>query len=90
MVEQPCIHAIPQAASQLHGVCIFCYRDRLAAAKRRVEVLERVAVAAESTAIAGRHSEPCWRAMLLTGSRCVCGHADLRAAIYAAKEAADG
>ena len=58
--------------------------------RKRVEVLEKVREAAESTAIAGRHSDPCWRAMLLTGSRCVCGHADLRAALYAAKEANDG
>ena len=26
---KPCPHAVPQAASQLHGICIFCYRDRL-------------------------------------------------------------
>jgi hypothetical protein len=26
---EPCIHAEPQADSCLHGVCIFCYRDRL-------------------------------------------------------------
>jgi len=28
----PCGHSAPQAASQLHGICIFCWRDRGAAA----------------------------------------------------------
>ena len=37
----PCIHAEPQADSQLHGVCIFCYRDRLAAATARADAAER-------------------------------------------------
>ena len=27
---EPCTHAVPQADSCLHGICIFCYRDRLA------------------------------------------------------------
>lgn len=27
---KPCGHEPPQGASQLHGVCLFCYRDRLA------------------------------------------------------------
>lgn len=39
---EPCGHAQPQADSQLHGVCIFCYRDRLAEASKRVEGLEGV------------------------------------------------
>jgi len=26
---RPCGHAPPQSVTQLHGVCIFCYRDRL-------------------------------------------------------------
>jgi hypothetical protein len=34
---EPCAHAEPQAADQLHGVCIFCYRDRLADSRRDVE-----------------------------------------------------
>lgn len=49
MAEPTCIHAVPQAADQLHGICIFCYRDRLGAARtesaalrERVAVLERV------------------------------------------------
>ena len=25
---EPCGHSEPQADSQLHGVCVFCYRDR--------------------------------------------------------------
>lgn len=29
--REPCIHAVPQSASQLHGICVFCYRDRLGA-----------------------------------------------------------
>lgn len=33
MAEPTCIHAVPQAADQLHGICIFCYRDRLGAAR---------------------------------------------------------
>lgn len=39
-VTKPCAHARPQDESQLHGVCIFCWRDRcavLAAAVRRPE-----------------------------------------------------
>ena len=39
-VTKPCAHARPQDESQLHGVCIFCWRDRcavLAAAVRRHE-----------------------------------------------------
>ncbi len=30
---KPCCHAEPQSAMALHGVCIFCYRDRLAVAQ---------------------------------------------------------
>jgi hypothetical protein len=33
---KPCAHAEPQGASQLHGVCIFCYRDRLSAAHAQI------------------------------------------------------
>lgn len=29
-----CGHEPPQSSSQLHGVCIFCYRNRLGAAHR--------------------------------------------------------
>lgn len=54
MAEQTCTHAVPQAADQLHGICIFCYRDRLAAVRaenaalrERVKVLERVREAAK-------------------------------------------
>ena len=39
-ITKPCFHARPQDKSQLHGVCIFCWRDRcavLAAAVRRPE-----------------------------------------------------
>jgi hypothetical protein len=28
---QPCGHSEPQASSQLHGICIFCWRDRAGA-----------------------------------------------------------
>ena len=36
----PCIHAEPQADSQLHGICVFCYRDRLGkSAKQRDELV---------------------------------------------------
>lgn len=48
MAEIPCPHAIPQAASQLHGVCIFCYRDRLGEARAEVERLRPVLAAAEA------------------------------------------
>ena len=34
---EPCGHERPQSAAQLHGVCIFCYRDRLGAAHRRLK-----------------------------------------------------
>lgn len=54
MAEPTCLHAIPQAASQLHGICIFCYRDRLAsvraenaALRERNAKLERVREAAK-------------------------------------------
>lgn len=41
---EPCGHAQPQADSQLHGVCVFCYRDRLAESHRKNDALrERVA-----------------------------------------------
>jgi len=36
----PCEHAIPQADSQLHGICIFCYRDRLSAAHRELQIFK--------------------------------------------------
>ena len=40
MGEKPCGHARPQDASQLHGVCIFCYRNRLGTARSRIAELE--------------------------------------------------
>ena len=27
-MTEPCGHAEPQALNQLHGVCVFCWRDR--------------------------------------------------------------
>jgi hypothetical protein len=38
----PCGHARPQDASQLHGVCIFCWRNRAAALRARVLTLEKL------------------------------------------------
>ena len=32
----PCGHEPLQSASQLHGVCIFCYRNRLGSAQREL------------------------------------------------------
>ena len=29
---EPCAHSTPQASSCLHGICVFCYRDRLGTA----------------------------------------------------------
>jgi hypothetical protein len=40
MSEEHCIHAVPQAASCLHGVCIFCYRDRLGALRAENEKMK--------------------------------------------------
>lgn len=45
MAEPTCEHAIPQAADQLHGVCVFCYRDRLG--KLRYMLAECAAVVAK-------------------------------------------
>ena len=40
-IGPPCGHSKPQADSQLHGVCVFCYRDRLhQAVTQRDEALE--------------------------------------------------
>lgn len=43
-IVEPCPHHTPNAGgtidSELHGVCIFCYRDRGAAFEKRVELLE--------------------------------------------------
>ena len=36
---KPCGHEPPQGNSQLHGVCIFCYRDRLGAERSIAEGL---------------------------------------------------
>jgi hypothetical protein len=33
-IDAPCPHAEPQTATQLHGVCIFCWRDRCGALER--------------------------------------------------------
>lgn len=30
-----CAHAVPQTPSCLHGICIFCYRDRLGAVRQK-------------------------------------------------------
>jgi len=35
-VFAPCGHEPPQGNSQLHGVCVFCYRDRLGKAQAEV------------------------------------------------------
>jgi hypothetical protein len=40
----PCGHAEPQDASQLHGVCVFCWRDRASMVTRRL----RAALASSS------------------------------------------
>jgi hypothetical protein len=37
----PCGHEPPQSASQLHGVCIFCWRNRAAALRAEVERLKK-------------------------------------------------
>ncbi len=43
-LHSPCLHARPQAASQLHGICVFCYRDRLGAVGRELrEARARIA-----------------------------------------------
>lgn len=34
---KPCGHEPPQGNSQLHGVCIFCYRDRLGAFRTQLD-----------------------------------------------------
>ena len=44
---EPCIHAVPQAASCLHGVCVFCYRNRLAAAHREIAKLREDALVSD-------------------------------------------
>lgn len=36
-IDRPCGHAEPQAASQLHGVCVFCWRDRCGALRRALK-----------------------------------------------------
>lgn len=40
MGEAKCGHAVAYSDSQLHGVCIFCYRDRLGECRARVAALE--------------------------------------------------
>lgn len=37
--QLPCGHEPPQGAAQLHGVCLFCYRDRLGSAHRLLHEL---------------------------------------------------
>lgn len=37
-LDAPCEHAVPQAASCLNGVCVFCWRDRAGLLKRTSEV----------------------------------------------------
>lgn len=37
---EPCGHSEPQADSQLHGVCIFCFRDRGAALCKKLDSVE--------------------------------------------------
>lgn len=41
-LTRPCGHERPQAASQLHGVCIFCWRDRAGALRAENEQLKTI------------------------------------------------
>ena len=34
---EPCGHEPAQSAAQLHGVCVFCYRDRLGKAEAELK-----------------------------------------------------
>ena len=43
--RDPCEHAVPNAADQLHGICIWCYRDRLAEAVKENDRLRRLLAA---------------------------------------------
>jgi len=57
---KPCGHSKPQAASQLHGICIFCWRNRGAAAVEALEKREvgyRGAVAAATERLATRRAK---------------------------------
>lgn len=49
-IDAPCGHARPQAASQLHGVCVFCWRDRCGALEqyRRAPSLPALVAALEA------------------------------------------
>ncbi len=38
---EPCGHMPNQSPAQLHGVCVFCWRDRASALRARVAELER-------------------------------------------------
>ena len=47
-----CIHAVPQAPSCLHGVCIFCYRERLGALRNALPQIVAALEAGERELIA--------------------------------------
>ena len=49
----PCGHEPPQGNSQLHGVCVFCYRDRLGKAQAEVARLGMVIEALRHTSTEG-------------------------------------
>ena len=57
--------------------------------RKRVEVLERVRFAAQCVEEAKMHAVYCDR-VTIGGLVCTCGHASLKDALDAAKEAADG
>lgn len=53
-ITKPCVHAEPQAASCLHGVCIFCWRDRCATLRARLAKIDKAAsmiVAIDETSV---------------------------------------
>ena len=50
---EPCGHEPAQSAAQLHGVCVFCYRDRLGKAEAELKALT-APVAYERDALAVR------------------------------------
>jgi len=52
-VFAPCGHEPPQGNSQLHGVCVFCYRDRLGKAQAEVARLGMVIEALRHTSTEG-------------------------------------
>lgn len=40
-IFKPCGHEPPQGNAQLHGVCLFCYRDRLGLERLKSTELEK-------------------------------------------------